>query len=167
MDCDSDIEVDIKSEELDEATAGDQSLMCDECPTTLKNEKAIKRHKKDYHEKIICSECGFQYSGRRALYEHVRVHKLETCQTCNKVITRKNMPKHLKICSKPKEPSKQMCERCGYTTKKKGNLQAHQKTHNKVKVATTHSCAYCDYDDGEERQEERREERQEERRGVL
>ena len=44
MDWDSDIEVDIKTEELDEATAEDLSFMCYECPTTLKNEKASLRH---------------------------------------------------------------------------------------------------------------------------
>ena len=50
----SDIGDDIKEEEIEDVTVGENSLMCDECPTELKNEKAIARHKKDYHELIIC-----------------------------------------------------------------------------------------------------------------
>ena len=46
----SDIGDDIKEEEIEDVTVGENSLMCDECPTELKNEKAIARHKKDYHE---------------------------------------------------------------------------------------------------------------------
>ena len=50
----SDIGDDIKEEEIEDVTVGENSLMCDDCPTELKNEKVIARHKKDHHELIIC-----------------------------------------------------------------------------------------------------------------
>ena len=55
----SDLEIgedDIKDEV--DVTKENPSLMCEECPSVLKDKKAMSRHRKQFHDIAICSECG-------------------------------------------------------------------------------------------------------------
>ena len=64
------------------------------------------KHKELWHKEFICSECGIAVVGKEKLKNHIKSHKKATCEVCNKEFQIKNIPSHIKSCSKKLQEGK-------------------------------------------------------------
>ena len=110
-------EIDIEYIKVDITIDEDESgeVMCEECSKVIERKKLMK-HKELWHKEFICSECGIAVVGKEKLRNHIKSHKKATCEVCKKEFQLKNLPSHIKSCSKKASRGKKQhrCQSCGY-----------------------------------------------------
>ena len=111
-----DIKVEI-SDESDDDTINNNGVVCGDCGRNVKNEKCLKGHKKQFHEKVICPTCGIECVGWRKYHNHKRKHDSESCPKCHKQFTSDVIKRHTKKCKGLPKP-KYACEveECDFST---------------------------------------------------
>ena len=117
---------DIKVEASDESEddTNNNNVVCGDCGRNVKNEKCLKGHHKQFHEKVICPDCGIEFAGWRKYHNHKRKHVSEPCPKCHKNFSPDHIKRHMKSC-KGLPKSKYACEveECDFTTNVKKQFQ--------------------------------------------
>ena len=107
---------------------------CTQCDYATVEAAALKRHVRFKHTNerpFMCSTCGFSTHTHSAMARHKRGHaqaKPFVCSTCGMAYAdRKRLRDHQVIHSSTNVPLPFDCDFCGYSTRRKDNLQAHIK----------------------------------------
>ena len=123
----------LKSHMLRKHTAKEKmKYQCSQCDYASVEAAALKKHVRFKHTNerpFMCSICGFSTHTHSAMSRHKRSHeqsKPYVCQTCGMAYAdRKRLRDHQAVHGNVALPFD--CDFCGYSTRRKDNLQAHVK----------------------------------------
>ena len=123
----------LKSHMLRKHTSKEQmKYRCSQCDYATVEGAALKKHIRFKHTKerpYMCSTCGFSTHTHSAMARHKRGHeqsKPYMCNTCGIAYAdKKRLRDHEAIHQSGNVPLPFDCDFCGYSTRRKDNLQAH------------------------------------------
>ena len=130
------------------------SLSCEVCELEFKTADTMYKHVFNDHGPHLqhqCMHCDMVFEKPHLLQCHIdRKHSERTpCADCGKLLTRKQMATHIKMCHRPQDETSVTCDECGKSYNGKNALKAHMKrTHEGFKTISkmtkSQFAAECD-----------------------
>jgi KRAB domain-containing zinc finger protein len=121
---------------------GDQEIhSCDKCDSRFRDPARLKLHVRLVHDvsKVFnCNQCTKIFKNKSYLYTHLQTHIKVPCPTCNKIVTKRFHPTHVRQFHT--ESQEYHCDLCGYQFNKRNNIKSHMA---KIHPNSEFVCVLC------------------------
>ena len=114
---------------------------CETCGVEFVKEAAFEIHKQKHRKRIVCKICKKEFSSKKTLRDHKRIHTGEKpfkCQVCNQRFRCQSGLKYHEVTHTNEK--KYRCELCGVSFLRSNYLKEHLRIHSKEKPF---ECPHC------------------------
>ncbi|XP_066144851.1 zinc finger protein 761-like isoform X2 [Euwallacea fornicatus] len=125
---------------------------CPECDFFTYHKVSLKNHILTHRKPgevpmYKCPECEYETKNKQFLPNHMKIHLSNSpCPICNKMISQRGMPMHLKSHESEETKNKYKCKQCDYRTMYFGNMSRHLKImHSSKKDIDYKRCPQCSF----------------------
>lgn len=129
-----------------------EKFQCLECDFTTHHKLSLKSHILTHRKPgevpmYKCPECSYETKNKLFLPNHMKTHLSSVpCPVCQKMISQRGMPVHLKSHQSDDVKKKYKCKHCNYGTQYFGNMSRHLKImHSNKKDVNYKQCPDCSF----------------------